>query len=111
MKARYNVWIEGSDGGIILSPWRARLLEAVEREGSITAAAEVLKLPYRRAWEKLKEMEVNFGEPLVATEVGGPHGGGAHLTDSARDLMDRFRTFEAGLGTEIEARYKRAFRK
>jgi len=111
MKARYNIWIEGAGGGIILSPWRARLLEAVQREGSISAAAEALKLPSRRAWEKLKEMEVNFGEPLVETEVGGPHGGGAHLTDSARDLMDRFRTFEAGLGTEIEARYKRAFGK
>ncbi|OGT27879.1 MAG: hypothetical protein A2Z17_06790 [Gammaproteobacteria bacterium RBG_16_66_13] len=109
MKARYNVWIEAAEGGVVVSAWRARLLEAVERTGSISAAAEELKVPYRRAWEKLKEMETNFGQTLVETEVGGVHGGGARLTESARDLMDRFRKFEAGLADEIQSRYRRAF--
>ncbi|HET7010683.1 MAG TPA: LysR family transcriptional regulator [Anaerolineales bacterium] len=109
MKARYNVWLEAAGGGIILSPWRARLLEAVGRIGSITGAADELKVPYRRAWEKLKEMEANYGQVLVNTEIGGPHGGGATLTESARDLMQRFRVFEGGLEEEIEGRYRRAF--
>src|SRR3990170_8336862 len=106
MKARYNVWIEAAEGGVVVSPWRARLLEAVERTGSISAAAVELKVPYRRAWEKLREMEANFGRTLVETEVGGVHGGGARLTESARDLMDRFRKFEGGLADEIQSRYR-----
>ncbi len=108
MIARFNIWLE-ADGGIVLSPWRARLLASIERAGSISAAAEELGIPYRRAWEKLREMETNYGRSLVETEVGGARGGGAHLTGEARDLMKRFERFEAGLQEEIEARYQRAF--
>lgn len=108
MIARFNIWLE-ADGGIVLSPWRARLLAAIGRVGSISAAAEELGIPYRRAWEKLKEMETNYGRSLVETEVGGAHGGGAQLTGEALDLMKRFDRFEAGLQEEIQARYQRAF--
>ena len=108
MNARFNVWIE-AEGGVVLSPWRARLLAAIETSGSISAAADEMKVPYRRAWEKLKEMETNFGRPLVETEVGGVHGGGARLTPLARDLMEKFQRFEAGLDEEIQARYRQAF--
>ena len=108
MNARFNVWIE-AEGGVVLSPWRARLLVAIETSGSISAAADEMKVPYRRAWEKLKEMETNFGRPLVETEVGGVHGGGARLTPLARDLMEKFQRFEAGLDEEIQARYRQAF--
>ena len=109
MKARYNVWIEAAGGGVVVSRWRARLLEAIDRTGSISAAAAELNVPYRRAWEKLQEMEAHFGQGLIDTEVGGAHGGGARLTDQARDLVSRFHAFEGGLGEEIEARYRRAF--
>jgi molybdate transport system regulatory protein len=108
MIARFNIWLEAKSG-IVLSPWRAQLLTAIERSGSISAAAEELQVPYRRAWEKLKEMETNYGRALVDTEVGGAHGGGARLTPAARDLMARFEQFENGLQDEIEARYRRAF--
>jgi molybdate transport system regulatory protein len=111
MKARYNIWIEATDGGVVVSRWRARLLESIERTGSISAAAAELKIPNRRAWEKLKEMEAHFGQSLIETEIGGSHGGGARLTDTARDLVERFHVFEGGLGEEIEARYRKAFGK
>ena len=108
MKARFTVWIE-AEGGVVLSAWRGRLLAAIDTSGSISAAADVMKIPYRRAWEKLKEMETNCGSPLLETEVGGLHGGGARLTPLARDLMGRFKRFEAGLEEEIQARYEQAF--
>jgi molybdate transport system regulatory protein len=108
MIARFNVWLE-TDGGVVLSPWRARLLDAIARAGSISAAAQELEIPYRRAWEKLREMEANYGQPLVETEIGGAHGGGAHLTPAADELMQRFQRFENGLSDEIQDRYRRAF--
>ena len=108
MKPRFNLWLE-SDGAVVLSAWRVRLLEAIDSSGSIRAAAGVLEIPYRRAWEKVHEMEERSGLRLLDTEVGGEGGGGARLTDEARDVIVRFHRFEAGLEGEILRRYQRAF--
>jgi len=71
-----DLWVE-VDGDVVLSAWRVRLLEAIQASGSIRAAAEQLNVPYRRAWEKVHEMEARLGRRLLETEVGGEGGGGA----------------------------------
>ena len=53
MKVRYNLWIE-HEGEVVISGWRVRLLEAVDRTGAITSAAAELNVPYRRAWERIQ---------------------------------------------------------
>jgi molybdate transport system regulatory protein len=108
MKPRFNLWLE-TDGEVVLSAWRVRLLETIQASGSIRAAAEELKIPYRRAWQKVHEMEDRSGLRLLETEVGGEGGGGARLTEEARDVIVRFHRFEAGLAEEILHRYQRAF--
>jgi molybdate transport system regulatory protein len=109
MKPRFNAWLD-VDGKVALSAWRVRLLEAVQETGSITAAAERLSVPYRRAWEKIHEMESALGSGLLDTQVGGPHGGGARLTAEAQDLIARFHHFSDGLDREVEDRFAAAFR-
>ncbi len=106
---RFNLWIE-RDGEVVLSAWRVRLMEAIEETGSITAAAELLEVPYRRAWQRVHEMEERLGISLVETEIGGASGGGAKLTPQAKDLISRFHRFADGLESEIEVRYQEAFR-
>ena len=108
MKPRFNLWVE-ADGAVVLSAWRIRLLEAIEDSGSIRAAAEKLSIPYRRAWEKVHEMEDRCGMRLLETEVGGEGGGGARLTGEAKDFVSRFHQFEDGLEEEIRRRYEGAF--
>ncbi len=108
MKPRFNLWLE-RDGEVVLSAWRVELLEAVGELGSITAAAERLGVPYRRAWERIHEMETRLGVQLVETEVGGASGGGASLTPAALRLVAKFNRFAAGLDEEIKERFERAF--
>jgi molybdate transport system regulatory protein len=108
MKPRFNLWVE-ADGAVVLSGWRVQLLEAIEASGSIRAAAERLNVPYRRAWQKVHEMEDRCGRRLIDTEVGGEGGGGARLTTDAKDLIQRFHRFESGLDREIDERYRKAF--
>ena len=107
MEPKFNLWIE-QDGAVMLSAWRVRLLEAIDATGSITAAAEQMQVPYRRAWDKLKEMEQGPGVKLVNTAAGGA-GGGAHLTDEGRAAMARFRHFAAGFDQQVAERYAVAF--
>ena len=46
---------------------RIRLLEAVAREGSITAGARAAGLTYKAAWDALDAMGNLFGQPLLET--------------------------------------------
>ena len=92
MEPQFNVWFE-IDGEVAASRWRMKLLDAIGEQGSITAGAEAMGVPYRVAWQKVHEMEERLGEPLLDTTTGGSKGGGARLTDAARFHIDRMRRF------------------
>jgi len=108
MEPKFNLWIEQA-GVVVLSGWRVQLLEAIAATGSISAAAEQLKVPYRRAWEKLQEMEAGLGRKLVETAVGGAGGGGAHLTADGQQAVAQFRQFADHFDREVAERYQAAF--
>lgn len=86
---RSNIWLEAG-GEVALSRWRVELLQAIDRAGSISAAAEAMNIQYRLAWQRIHEMEERLGMALVHTTTGGAGGGGATLTPTARDLIERF---------------------
>lgn len=109
MRPKFNLWIEVDDE-VVLSTWRVDLLRAIEETGSITAASEEMSVPYRRAWQRIREMEERFGETLVTTEVGGARGGGARLTTLAKDMITRFQAFSSGLDQEVSERFEKAFK-
>jgi len=110
MQPRSNLWIE-QEGQVVLSRWRINLLRAIDESGSISAAAEIMKVSYHRAWEKLHEMETRLGVKLVDTQTGGEHGGGARLTPAARDYVDRFERFCQGFDELVLQRFVEAFGK
>jgi len=91
-----NVWLEVG-GEVALSGWRVALLEAVDRHGSINAAAAAMGIQYRLAWQRLHEMEERLGLVLVQTTAGGTGGGGSVLTPVARELITRFRAMNAAI--------------
>jgi len=108
MKARYNLWLE-KDGQVALSLWRVRLLAAIGETGSISQAARQLNVPYRIAWQKVSEMEERLGEKLVETQVGGVKGGGARLTKTAQQLIEKFLMLSDETRQVFEARYRELF--
>lgn len=82
---------------ILLGPGKTDLLEAIDRTGSISAAARSMKMSYKRAWQLVDEMNRNLDEAVVAAAFGGSHGGGAHLTPFGRDLLERYRRMQTSL--------------
>lgn len=73
-----------------LGPGKVQLLEAIDAEGSLSAAARRAGLSYRRAWLLLHDVNESFGQPVVALTVGGRDGGGTRLTPFGRDLIARY---------------------
>lgn len=103
-----NLWIE-HDGKVVFSAWRVRLLQAIRQTGSISGAAEQMGIQYRLAWERLQEMEEGLGVALVERQVGGVGGGGAQLTATCIDLMERFDRLAAEVGAHLNEQFKEKF--
>jgi len=78
-KGRYAI----GDGG-------AEILEAVDRCGSITKAAEEAGVSYKYAWDQLANIEKIAGQPILRTRRGGEKGGGAELTGAGRAILKEY---------------------
>ena len=87
---------------IAMGPGKADLLEAIEREGSISAAARALGMSYRRAWLLVETMNRCFSQPLLQALAGGRQGGGAQLSDEGRQVLQRYRQLQARLRAVAE---------
>lgn len=84
-----------TDGDVIaVGPGKIALLEAIERTGSITAAAKDLDMSYRRAWLLLDELNRSLRQPAVDSAKGGQRGGGSALTAAGRQLIELYRRIE-----------------
>ena len=97
-------------GDIAIGPGKADLLDAIEREGSISAAGRALGLSYRRAWLLVETMNRSFQEPLVVSSRGGEHGGGATVTAFGRQILDDYRALQKDLETAAAPYFDRMAR-
>ena len=78
-----------------IGPGKIALLEAVEREHSISAAARAMGMSYRRAWLLIDTMNQMFREPVVVAHPGRASGKSAEVTPSGARLVAAYRDAEA----------------
>jgi molybdate transport system regulatory protein len=80
--------------GAFLGDKRIRLLEAIDRYGSISQAAKAVPMSYKAAWDAVDAMNNIAEESVVDRSVGGRHGGGTQLTGYGRRLVAMYRAVE-----------------
>lgn len=80
-----------------LGPGKADLLDAIAKEGSISAAGRALGMSYRRSWLLVDTMNRCWAKPLVETTAGGGKGKGARLTPLGLEVLKSYRALEASL--------------
>jgi molybdate transport system regulatory protein len=90
---RTKIWIADQNEEVIFGLGRVKILEAIERHGSINAAAKALKMSYRAVWGRIKATEERLGRQLVIRTTGGTAGGGSALTPFAKELIATFKSF------------------
>lgn len=76
---------------------RIALLKAIDRLGSITAAAHELALSYKGAWDAVQALNNLYARPMVIARAGGRSGGKAEVTAEGRALIRAFEAVEAEL--------------
>lgn len=86
---------------VVIGPGKIELLEAISTTGSISAAARVLGMSYRRAWLLVDDMNRGLVTPVVSATTGGNRGGGTVLTPTAHEIIARYRSIEATALTAV----------
>ncbi|MDA0665108.1 MAG: LysR family transcriptional regulator [Proteobacteria bacterium] len=98
-------------GDLVLHPL-IEMLDAVERRGSISAAARTLGLSYRHVWGELKRWEESFGRLLIVWEKGQKarlSGFGVKLLWAERQAQSRLAPQIQQLRSDLERAFAVAF--
>ncbi len=79
------------EGRVILDDRLAKILEEVERRGSLLSAVRSQGASYSWAWSRIKELEMLLGGKIISVRRGGAKGGGAILTDLGKRLVQLYK--------------------
>ncbi|GAA4760967.1 LysR family transcriptional regulator [Stakelama sediminis] len=79
---------------IAMGPGKADLLDAIDREGSISAAARAMGMSYRRGWMLVDSMNRCWTEKLVETAAGRS---GAQLTPCGKAVLTHYRALQRAM--------------
>lgn len=88
-----RIWLE-RNGIVLLGEGRVRLLEAIDKYGSLSKAAQSMNMSYKRAWNLVEAMNRASDKLLVASVKGGSGGGSSALTSYARELLEQFQNLQ-----------------
>jgi molybdate transport system regulatory protein len=90
-----------------MGPRYVRLLEEIDRRGSIREACSRIGLSYRTCLNRIRQMERVLGSPVIRTTRGGAAGGGSELTDQARDIIRLYRAWRSELERSSDVVFRR----
>lgn len=85
-----------------MGPGKADLLDAIAREGSISAAGRALGMSYRRTWLLVDTMNRCWQARLVETTLGGGADKGARLTPLGHEVLAAYRVLERRVAQAAE---------
>lgn len=89
-KLEGQIWLTAESSSNSFAIEQVRLLDAISKSGSISAAARELGISYKTAWERLERMNNLSEAPLVIRTAGGSQGGGSQLTPHGQQILEGF---------------------
>lgn len=87
MKLKSHQLLVSDDGGIIMGNGRLKILDSIDRTGSINQTSKQMKMSYKAVWSKIKSTEKNFKKPIVHSDKKT----GTRLTDEGRKLLEKYK--------------------
>jgi molybdate transport system regulatory protein len=100
---RVRLWFENSKGEAFFGEGISALLEAIERNKSVSSACKEIGMSYRYALHRISVAEERSGLQLVRRFRGGVPKGGAELTEECRILLQRYTAAKRLLQRSMES--------
>ena len=94
MKIHAKLWLETDAGKLLVGEGRLDIFRAIERTGSLSAAARELNMSYRAVWGKVRTTEERLGINLIEPVAGGHQRGGTRLTEEGINFINQFEKFD-----------------
>jgi len=107
----YRLNLSDVDGNEVLDWEGFKLLAEIDRVNSIVAAANEMKISYRKAWGIVNRVERKLGFPLVIKKRGGAEGGHTYLSEEGHQLIDGYIELSSQFDNSISDIAKKFFRK
>jgi molybdate transport system regulatory protein len=82
---------------VFISLVQYRLLNQINTDGSINAAAKNMKISYQHAWHLINKMNQLSPMPVVISQKGGKYGGGCFLSEYGMQVLKTYAQREAEL--------------
>ena len=92
MRSHVKLGIENKEG--FFGPGTAKLLEYIDKTGSVRLACEEMGISYSKAWKILNRMEDYVGESVISRQRGGADGGQSSLTDYGMEFLHAYNEFQ-----------------
>jgi len=107
LKAKFKLWLSAGDIEGVFGDGKWRLLQAIESTGSLTAASELLRISYRKAWGDLQKAQEALKKPLVEKHRGGIQGGQSVLTEQGKKWIKAYTLFRSDIEKATEKAYQK----
>lgn len=101
---RTKVWFV-VDGMHAFGSGLARLLEQVDRHGTLRQAARATRMSYRHAWNSVRNAEKHLGKRLIEPHAGGVGGGRTTLSPDGCYLLETFKRLNEEVATFANERF------
>ena len=88
-KIKSRIWIE-VDGSKLLGQGNVKLLKAIEKTESLSKAAKLIGMSYKKAWLLVNAVNKRAKKPVTINSIGGKGGGGSKLTPYGKSLIASF---------------------
>ena len=106
MKSVTKIIFTDDDGNKFFGEGPMQLLRAIERTGSLRAAAMEMEMAYSKANKLLKQAEANLGFPLTQRSTGGKDGGGSVLTSQGKRWLQQYIAYRNACLRENQRLYR-----
>lgn len=109
MKIRTKLWIEDDYGQVIFGSGRERILETIDRLGSMNKAAKELNMSYRALWGRVKSTEERMGIKVLSCNPGGGKECGSSLTPTGKKLLGSYKRLKDRIVKVSDQEFKKMF--
>ena len=106
---RYGLRLSLYKSEKFFGPGVASLLRLVCQKGSLRMAAQEMGMAYSKAWRVIKTASTELGFPLLASQTGGKHGGGAQLTPEGQAFLERYTAMDEALQAQAKILFAKYF--
>lgn len=94
---------------IFFGPGKARLMEYIEKTGSMQEACLEMGLSYSKGARMIKMAEKKLGYRLLERRIGGSGGGGSQLTKEGRELLSKYRQLTRRVQEDADRAFEEIF--